>query len=77
MIVSHTVFMWFVTAMSVGICVGWGARDVYLLCKNLPQRGRAASSDPAAWRDQIFGSIMGVVLASLGLLGVLKYHLNW
>jgi hypothetical protein len=76
-IVSHQVFMWFVTAMSVGICLGWGARDVYLLVRHLPRRGRAAWSDQAAWRDQIFGSVMGLVLVALGLVGVLKYHLNW
>jgi hypothetical protein len=76
-IVAHDLFMWFVTAMAVGICLGWGARDVYLLSKHLPRRGRAAWSDPAAWRDQIFGSIMGLVLIALGLLGVFKYHLNW
>ena len=77
MIIAHDLFMWFVTAMAVGICVGWGARDIYLLSKHLPRRGRAAWSDPAARRDQIFGSILGLALISLGLLGVFKYHLNW
>lgn len=77
MIVSHEAFMWVVTALAVGICVGWGARDIYLLVKYLPARGRATWSDEAAWRDQIFGSIIGLSMIALGLYGVLKYHLNW
>lgn len=77
MIMSHAAFMWIVTALTVGVCVGWGARDVYLLCKHLPARGRAAWSDQAAWRDQIFGSIIGVAMGFLGIYGALKYHLNW
>ena len=77
MIVSHQLFMWFVTAMGVGICVGWGARDVYLLFKLVPRRGRPDGPDPAARRDQVFGSIVGLMLVVTGLLGVLKYHLNW
>jgi hypothetical protein len=76
-IVSHELFMWVVTALAAGICVGWGARDVYLLCKHLPRRGREAWSDRAAWRDQIFGSIIGLVMISFGLYGVFKYHLGW
>ena len=77
MIVSREAFTWVVTALAVGICVGWGAYDVYLLCKHLPARGRAAWSDRPAWRDQIFGSIIGLCLVVTGLLGVLKYHLHW
>lgn len=77
MIVSHELFMWFVTAAAVGICIGWGARDIYLLAKHLPRKGRAAWSDPAAWRDQIFGSVFGLVMIVLGLVGALKYHLKW
>jgi hypothetical protein len=76
-IVSHDLFMWFVTAMAVGICVGWGARDVYLLSRRLLRRGRADPPDRAVWCDQVFGSLMGLVLVFFGLLGVLKYHLNW
>ncbi|HKE17363.1 MAG TPA: hypothetical protein VKB80_20955 [Kofleriaceae bacterium] len=76
MIVSHGLFMWFVTAMAVGICVGWGARDVYLVSRLL-RRGPADRPDRAVWRDQVFGSVMGLVLAVFGLVGVLKYHLNW
>jgi len=75
-IVSHELFMWVVTALAVGICVGWGARDIYLLRKNLSRAGRAAAADPAVWRDQIFGSIIGLVTCGLGLYGALRYHLH-
>ena len=77
MIMSNAIFMWIVTALSVGICLASGGRDVYLLCKVLPRRGREVPPDQAIWRDQVFGSAMGVVLAVTGLLGVFKYHLNW
>lgn len=73
MIVSHQTFIWFVTAMAVGICIGWGARDVYLLARHLPRRGREAWRDRAAWRDQIFGSVVGLVIIAMGIVGVLKY----
>lgn len=77
MIMSHAAFMWIVTTLTVGICVGWGVRDVYLLRKNLSVAGRAAATDRAVWRDQIFGSIIGVVMCLLGIYGSLKYHLGW
>ena len=73
MIVSHQAFMWFVTAAAVGICIGWGARDVYLLVKNLSPRGRQAWADQGAWRDQIFGSVVGLTIIALGLYGVVRY----
>jgi hypothetical protein len=76
-IFSHDLFMWFVTAAAVGICIGWGARDIYLLVVHLPQRGRETWSDQGAWRDQIFGSVFGLVMCVLGIVGALKYHLNW
>jgi len=76
-IVSHQTLMWIVTAFGVGICVIWGVRDIYLLAKHLPRRGRQAWSDPAAWRDLVFGSIFGLVMICFGLYGVFKHHLNW
>ncbi|HLU65162.1 MAG TPA: hypothetical protein VKZ63_02740 [Kofleriaceae bacterium] len=73
MIVSHLHFMYFVTACAVGICIGWGARDVYLLAKHLPRAGRARWTDQRAWRDQIFGSLVGLGIIALGLVGVVRY----
>jgi|SoiMetStandDraft_5_1073268.scaffolds.fasta_scaffold104712_2 hypothetical protein len=73
MIVSDLQFMWFVTFASLLICAIWGARDVYLLFKNLPRRGRAAWKDHRQWRDQIFGSVVGVVIIVLGIIGVVRF----
>jgi hypothetical protein len=75
-IVADRYFLWFVVAMTVGICVIWTARDTYMLMKHLPARGRAAWRDPAAWRDQIFGSIIGLILCAMGLIGVAKFYLG-
>jgi hypothetical protein len=72
-IVSHQHFMWFITAMAVGICVIWGAREVYLLLVKLPRSGREEGQDRRQWRDQIFGSIVGMVIIVMGLIGVYRY----
>jgi hypothetical protein len=50
----------------VAIVVGWGARDLYLL--------RRYARDKNATGDQIFGSIMGVIMVTLGAIG-LALHL--
>jgi hypothetical protein len=73
MIVSQLHFMYFVTFASLLICGIWGARDVYLLAKYLPRRGREKWKDPAQWRDQIFGSVVGVVIILIGILGVIRF----
>ena len=73
MIVSHQHFMWFITLMAVGICVIWGAREVYVLFKNLPRSGREKWKDHRQWRDLIFGSVVGMVIIVLGLIGVYRY----
>ena len=73
MIVSELHFMYFVTFASLLICGIWGARDVYLLAKNLPRRGREKWKDEAQWRDQIFGSVVGVVIIIIGILGVIRF----
>jgi hypothetical protein len=72
-IVSHLLFMWFVTGASLLICAIWGAREVYLLFKHLPRRGRETWQDQRQWRDQIFGSVVGVVIIVLGIIGVLRF----
>lgn len=73
MIVSQLHFMYFVTFASLLICAIWGAREVYLLAKNLPRRGREKWKHPAQWRDQIFGSVVGVVIILIGILGVIRF----
>lgn len=66
MIVSNEVFMWIATAAVVGICVGWGARDVYVLRKHWKNR--------AEHHDEVFGAIIGLIIMAVGLVGALKFH---
>ena len=73
MIVSDLHFMYFVTFASLLICAIWGARDVYLLVKYLPRRGREQWKDRRQWRDQIFGSVVGVVIIVIGIIGVVRF----
>ena len=73
MIVSDLHFMYFVTFASLLICAIWGARDVYLLVKYLPRRGRQEWKDRRQWRDQIFGSVVGVVIIVIGIIGVVRF----
>jgi hypothetical protein len=73
MIVSHLHFMYFVTFASLLICAIWGARDVYLLVKLLPRRGREQSQDHRQRRDKIFGSLVGVVIIVIGIIGVIRF----
>lgn len=73
MIVSDLHFMYFVTFASLLICAIWGARDVYLLVKYLPRRGREQWKDRRQWRDQIFGSLVGVVIIVIGIIGVVRF----
>ena len=77
MIVSQLHFMWIVTFASLLICVIWGARDVYLLVKHLPRRGREKWDDRRQWRDQIFGSMVGVVIIVIGIIGVARFWMNY
>ena len=64
MIVPAKVFVWFVTAVVVGFCVGGGARDVILLLRRRPTG------------DLLFGCVVGLLLAVFGVIGVLRYHLR-
>ncbi len=73
MIVSELHFMYFVTFASLLICGIWGARDVYLLAKYLPRRGQEKWKDRAQWRDQIFGSVVGIVIIVIGIIGVIRF----
>ena len=68
-LVSDQHFMWFAYTAILGICFGWGARDVYLLVRHL---GRGPDS-----HDQVFGSIMGLVIIAIGLVGFIKHLQGW
>lgn len=69
MIVSHQVYIGFVTLMVVGIGVGWSIRDFLFLRRVLREE-----RDPVVRRDKIFGAVMGMGLAVVGLIGAVRYH---
>jgi hypothetical protein len=73
MIVSHEAAMWFVTSAALLICGIWGARELYVLFRILPRARRERSLAPATWRDQLFGSLIGLTIISLGLYGIYRY----
>lgn len=70
MIVSENLFMWICTALVFGLSVGWFVVDVVRL--------RAVLKDPDAENrhDRIFGSIIGLTIATVGIIGVFRFHLG-
>lgn len=71
MIVSETVFLWFVTIVLGGTSALWLVRDVFFF-----RRSRREESDPMTRRDKVFGAVMGMTLGAIGVAGVLRYHLG-
>ncbi len=68
MIVSHTVFMWWCSIMIGGLSGIWCIYDAILLRRHLQ-----ADDDR---KDQIFGSVVGVAIGALGVIGVFALHAN-
>jgi hypothetical protein len=73
-ILGHEQFMWFVTAVITGTAIAWTIVDV-------TRMRRVLRSPPAAYpagerRDRLFGSIIGLVIACVGVIGVLRHHLR-
>ena len=64
-------FAWFTTVMILALAGGWFVVDGVRLVRVL----REDRSDPGV-RDRIFGYIIGIMVASLGIGGVLHYHLT-
>jgi hypothetical protein len=68
-LVSHTVFVWFITLMT-GLVAGtyffYDGIRLYLL-------RNADKSDPTI-HDKGFGYIIGMFVGGIGVLGVLRYH---
>ena len=60
------VVIWIGTVLIVGLAGFWLVWDSIRLRRFLP-RGRGA-------HDEIFGSIVGIVTAIIGLIGVARYH---
>jgi hypothetical protein len=58
---------WIACVAIIGIVLGWGARDVHLLRRYRRDGGTG---------DQIFGSVMGLVMAALGAIGVILHVLG-
>lgn len=64
LIVSHQTFRWFVTIMTGGAATYWLLIDSLRLRKAL-----AADRRKGAVRDQIFGSIVGLTIGAIGVVG--------
>ena len=64
LIVSPRDFQWFVTAITGGASAYWVAIDSVRLRRALREERRTAAT-----RDRIFGSIVGLAIAAIGLVG--------
>jgi hypothetical protein len=69
-IVSHSVFIWFITSMVLFLCTTAGIRDVYVLTRLLRQ-----SEYTPEEKDLLFGAVTGLVMCLIGFGGVVKFHL--
>ena len=69
MLVSHTQYVWFVTLMTIGLAGGWIPVEILRLRRALSEDRR----DPFV-RDRIFGSVIGLAICVVGLLGAVLYH---
>jgi hypothetical protein len=70
MIVSHEVFLWFCSALVIGLSAAWIVVDIVRLRRAL--RDGAAGVDV---HDRVFGSIVGMVIGVVGLVGAARFHL--
>lgn len=69
LIVSHVGFQWFVTAAVGGASAWW-------LLVDSTRLGRALKGDRTrgAVKDQIFGSVIGLLIGAIGLIGAYLGH---
>ena len=74
MIVSAVVFTWFCSALIFVVAATWIVVDVVRLRRAL--RDQASSAPSAEIRDRVFGSIIGMIIGALGVIGVLHFHLG-
>ena len=70
-LVSHTVFVWFMSILTAGV----GGAYVIIDVKRLIQLRNADGRDPVI-HDKRFGFGIGVLVGAIGVIGVLKYHLS-
>jgi hypothetical protein len=70
-LISAVAFGWLMTAMVVGISASWIVVDIVRLRRAL----RDDTAHPTV-RDRVFGSIMGIIIGSIGVGGGLLHHLG-
>jgi hypothetical protein len=64
LIISPRDFQWFVTLLTGGVATWWVLVDTIRL-----RRALRASVRTGAVKDQIFGSIVGLVIGAIGIIG--------
>jgi hypothetical protein len=70
-LVSVAVFGWIVTALAVGLAAPWIVVDIVRLRRALREDVKL----PVV-RDRIFGSIVGMAIGAIGLIGAVLYQLH-
>ena len=68
MIVSHETFMWICSILTMGLAAPWMVYEIILMRRHLPKGPEA--------HDEKFGAVMGFIIALIGVIGVLKFHLS-
>lgn len=68
-LVSATTYTWFLSSVIGLVAAYWIGIDSYRLKKALA----GDRADPAI-RDRIFGSVIGIIVGFVGLLGVWLHH---
>lgn len=71
MIVSHLTYMWTVSLLTGLVAVYWLGIDSVRLRRALS----GDRSDPAV-KDRIFGSVIGLVVGAIGVIGVVHFLLK-
>ncbi len=69
LILSHRGFQWFVTLMTGGVAAWWVLVDGARL-----RRALKGDVGKPAVKDQIFGSIVGLVIGAIGIIGAFIGH---
>jgi hypothetical protein len=70
-LVSDATWYWFLVFLVASISIGWPTVDVVRLRKffRRPPEERT--------HDELFGMIMGLLLAGVGGIGLLKHFMGW
>ena len=69
LIISPRDFQWFVTLLTGGASAYWVAVDSIRLRRALREERRTAAT-----KDRVFGSIVGLAIAAIGLIGSYLGH---